>query len=171
MKYLYILFSLFPFIISGQIDQVKEYYSNGNLAIEKNYIYDKLNGYFKSFYENGEVESEGYYKNNLKKGFWKYYYKDGQVRYKKNYKYGKLRGYFMSFYSNGQVEEEGNYIDVQEKNGLWKSYYENGQLKSEEFYKDKFLVSAKYFDLNGEGPSPSNKSVTKYNPLHRPLSW
>ena len=68
-------------------------------------------GIIKSYYENGNLESEG------------------------NFKDGKLNGLSKVYYENGNLKREDNYKD-DKLEGLYKGYYENGDLKSEDNYKD-----------------------------------
>ena len=42
------------------------------------YINGKKNGEFKSWYKNGNLESEGFYKQDLMDGDWKFYYQNGE---------------------------------------------------------------------------------------------
>ena len=119
--------------------------------------------------ENAKLKNEGYYKNNQRKGFWKYYYDNGNIKKKVNYRYGKLRGYFRSYYNNGQLESEGNFIDIEEKDGLWTFYDEDGELQEQHLYKDKILILKKMYD-NSDSNSDV-KILGKYTPLSRPMKW
>ena len=44
----------------------KEYYNNGKLEFEVEYLNGKRNGKGKEYYENGKLKFEGEYKNDLK---------------------------------------------------------------------------------------------------------
>ena len=57
-----------------------EYYSNGKIKYEGDYINDKREGNGKYIYENGEYYL-GQCKNNLKHGKGIYYYKNGNIKY------------------------------------------------------------------------------------------
>ena len=68
-------------------------------------------GIIKSYYENGNLESEG------------------------NFKDGKLNGLSKLFYENGNLKSEANFKD-DKLEGLLKLYYENGYLIAQYYYKD-----------------------------------
>ena len=70
------------------------------------------------YYCNGQLESEGNWKNGKKDGLWKYYNKKGILKLESNWKNGK-------------------------KDGLWKNYNKKGVLKSERNYKDGKRVTIK----------------------------
>ena len=65
----------------------------------------------------------------------KRHYENGQLKSEGNWKDGKMEGLWKYYYENGQLELEGNQKDGK-TDGLWKKYYENGQLKYESIYKN-----------------------------------
>jgi len=65
----------------------RQWYSNGQLAIEETYKDGKLNGLYRSWYTNG------------------------QLSFEKNYKDSKLNDLFRSWYCNGGLWDECIYID------------------------------------------------------------
>jgi antitoxin component YwqK of YwqJK toxin-antitoxin module len=44
-----------------------------------------LNGNFEVWFENGNIEYSGNYKNNLRDGMWRIYNEDGTLKYELNY--------------------------------------------------------------------------------------
>ena len=58
--------------------------------MEKNSTDFKLNGSYVSFYENGAVASDGFYKNGLLDGEWKFYSKNGFLEKIEKYKNGMI---------------------------------------------------------------------------------
>ena len=90
------------------------YYDNGELESKGNYKDDKKVGYWEHYYNgNGELSSKGNYKNDVKDGYWEGYYRNGKLEYKGNYKDGFKDGYWEGYYSNGQVLllYKENYMD------------------------------------------------------------
>ncbi|MGH2646209.1 MAG: toxin-antitoxin system YwqK family antitoxin, partial [Ginsengibacter sp.] len=78
-------------------------------------------------------KSEGYVKNNLKEGIWKYYYSDGKVSSIVTYSKGVRNGRSQQFYQNGKLSSDvfyqnGNFY------GTVKNFYLNGNLNTEEYY-------------------------------------
>lgn len=78
-------FSTFPCI-------VKNYYRNGQQRFEFYYSDEWLtaNGDWKEWYENGNLKSMGYYKDNKKHGIWKYYKENGELEKIEEYNNGEL---------------------------------------------------------------------------------
>ena len=58
----------------------KEYYKNGNIRYEGDFINDKFEGNGKYIYEDGDYYI-GEWKNDLKHGKGKYYYKNGNIKF------------------------------------------------------------------------------------------
>jgi len=118
---------------------VKNYYENGLLESEGNYIDSKKDGLWKFYNENGSLYHEDYYKKGTISGLSRRYYENGQLEFEGNWEpedeYVILRqGFWKFYYKNGKLKEEGNFID-DERIGLWKIYNESGQLKEEVNYK------------------------------------
>ncbi len=111
-----------------------------------------------SYYDNGNIESEGYTLSGKKQGVWMFYDKNGDTAKVNNFhkgildgiqKYyvnnklsfteslsmGELRGKKTTYHSNGQIEATGN-IKNGKQEGEWNVYYENGQLQTKLFFKD-----------------------------------
>ena len=115
----------------------KEYYEDGQLLFEGEYLNGKRNGKGKEYYEDGQLEFEGEYINDIK---WDgidydtsknkiYELKDGLI---KEYDYGKL--IFEGEYNkNREFIFEGEYFNGL-RNGKGKEYYNDGQLKFEGEY-------------------------------------
>ena len=59
------------------------------------------------------------------------YYENGQLQVKGTYKDGELDGLVETYHENGQLSERGTYPD-----GPFEMYYENGQLDTKGTYKD-----------------------------------
>ena len=75
--------------------------------------------------------------DGIKNGEYKTYYDNGNIETVVNYKNDKLNGESKSYYENGQIKGEINYKGGK-KDGISKSYSENGQLISvETFYEGK----------------------------------
>ena len=87
-------------------------YENWQKLSRTNYKDGRMEGLLTAWFENGDKEMEGYYKE------------------------GKLNGpYISSWYSNGQKEEENNWKDGK-LDGLWSVWYENGEKGSEAIYRN-----------------------------------
>ena len=106
-------------------------------------------GLYESFYENGQLDYRGNYKNGKKEGLWESYYTNGQFRRKENYKDGKQHGLHEVFYENGQLLYRRNYKNG-EYHGLWEFYHTNGQLGTKGNIKNnKEQGLWEYYDRDG----------------------
>ena len=83
-------------------------------------------GYFKSYFENGVLKSEGLIKDFQMDSLWTYYHFNGQIKEK-------------GIYSN-------EYYDI-DKQGKWNHYYLNGKIKKE---KNLDKNEANYYHFNGK---------------------
>ena len=63
------------------------------------------------YYENGQLESSGNWKDGKVHGLEEAYYKNGQLRFEGNWKDGKADGLHKSYYENGELEEIDNWKD------------------------------------------------------------
>ena len=87
----------------------KTYYENGNIKSEGNYINGKIEGEFKHYFENGNIEFIINYKNGNLSGEAKEYYENGNIKYISNYENDVLEGEFISYNMNGDIEKKGTY--------------------------------------------------------------
>ena len=62
-------------------------------------------------WDNGQIKSEGNYKNGNKDGKWVWYYESGKVKWEVNYVDGKQEGKWVRYYESGKVWWEGNYVN------------------------------------------------------------
>lgn len=100
----------------------------------------KREGNSKTWYENGALEQEAYFKNNQLDGFISYWKEDGTRSHQFSYLEGKQHGTNSFWNSNGQLTRQTNYKNG-EADGIWLEWYENGCLKSESHYKSGQPVS------------------------------
>ena len=97
----------------------------------------KYHGPWKTYFKNGQLESEGTYKDGKFDGPVKYYNENGQLEEEKTFKNGVREGPFVSYYSNGD-RREGTYKNgVREGKGFY--YWSNGRVQ-EEIWKNDELV-------------------------------
>lgn len=122
------------FYKSDKIYVANDYYRNGNIQMTGTYTNKKgtfKEGFFKYFFENGNVKYEGSYQKNDQSGKWKYYSE------------------------NGTLDSEGEYVKGK-KNGEWIWYSDSGKICAKENYiKDK-RINYKFFDDEGKEVELSN---------------
>jgi len=123
-----VIFSIFLFMFSLSTMLAQE--SKHNQTDEKGY----KQGFWKKYDEMGYVRYEGYFKDNIPVGEFKYYYPDGNIRViSKMFNEGKGSRSKL-FHRNGKLMAEGKYFE-QKKDSVWNYYSEHdGVLLSTEIY-------------------------------------
>lgn len=83
----------------------------------------------KSFYDNGNIEREVYYKRGKRDGIAKFYSEDGKLVKEVNLKEDEFDGLCKEYYADGTLQSESNY-----RNGILegetRTYSEGGTLKT-----------------------------------------
>ena len=141
-----------------------EYYDNGNIKYEGEYLKGKKNGRGKEFnYDNSKLKFEGEYLNGEKNGMGKEYYYNGNIKFKGQYLKGKKwNGKEFNYYNSnilyeikngkGNIKEydfygelifDGNYLNGIKWTGIGKEY--NYVCAELEFKKNKFKDLYNYF--------------------------
>ena len=124
MKMLLIPF-LFPMhaVVTAQTGTVKTYFANGNVQSEASYINDIIEGSVVNYYQNGNLQSE------------------------KNYSNGVMNGPAREYYQSGLLKEEYS-VDQGTREGIDRSFYDNGGLKSVLKYSQGKVIERTTFDFD-----------------------
>ncbi len=144
---------------NGVLDgEFKAYYPNGNLQGEVTYKNGEMNGDFKEYHENKNIRLSGSYKNNLQNGEWKSYLEDGTLETIVNYKDGELNGLKEDYYKNGNVwirqEFKNNDLD-----GVYEVYYENGNPQLKAKIKNGQTIEEQRFNHDGTPYNEKEKII------------
>lgn len=130
----------------------KSFYQNGQLesrAKTKNSI---PIGLVESFYKNGqENTSVNYNLNGQKDGLSTNYFENGNINFVETYKNGKLNGIEKRYNGNGYLQYIATNLDGK-LNGPYKEYFENGNIKEEGSYsvfENRYGIWKDYF-INGK---------------------
>jgi len=78
------------------------------------------------YYENEQIEEEGYYKDGEMDGKWTYYNEDGEKHSEINYKNGIKDGLFIIWTDNGIIFREEYLYKDDERNGLYTNWIIGG---------------------------------------------
>lgn len=142
--------------------EFKAYYPNGNLQGEVNYINGEMNGDFKEYHENKKIRLSGSYKNSLQEGEWKSYLEDGTLESIVNYKDGELHGLKEDYYKNGNVwtrqEFKNNDLD-----GVYEVYYENGNPQLKAKIKNGQTIEEQRFNHDGTLYNEQDEKIVESN--------
>lgn len=105
--------------------------------------YRNINGKKLEYYSNGKIEYEWNYINGGKHGIQKGWHENVKLNFEQNYVNDHMDGQQKSWYENGNLQSENNYKfateninRLSENTGWQKEYYENGVLKEEKFYNE-----------------------------------
>ena len=144
---------------NGVLDgKFKAYYPNGNLQGEVTYKNGEMNGEYREYNENKNIRLSGNYKNNLQDGEWKSYLEDGTLETIVNYKDGELNGLKEDYYKNGNVwirqEFKNNDLD-----GVYEVYYENGNPQLKAKIKNGQTVEEQRFNHDGTSYNEKEKII------------
>ena len=138
------------YYLNGKADSVWISYHKGMLDLKiissiKNYKAGKKHGLDKSFYNDGSIMSELYWKNGIRHGIWKRYHKNGQLKMK------------QIWIDNGELKSEVYYS----KNGLdiiseWSNVLDSSQMTYPENVKE--IIKNEKLNMKGV----SNPIFAKY---------
>ena len=70
------------------------------------YRKEPYDGYWVSYYENGQIKSKRYYKDRRRVNVWKSYYLNGKIKSEERYQNGFEDGNWYWYDSNGQLEKK-----------------------------------------------------------------
>lgn len=100
--------------IDGDKQLVKEvhYHPNGKKYIEGSYKGNKRDGYWASWYENGQLWSEGEFKDGLSEGKRTVYHPNGKLYYEGDFKAGERVGLWKFYDDAGKKINEIDYSKV-----------------------------------------------------------
>lgn len=105
----------------------KSYYPGGGLQSQGTYTSGVPSDLWVYYYSNGKKEQEGKYRNNKPFGTWNWYYPNGQLKRSETYNaYGKLEGTVTEYDSLGNEIARGEYYDGNQE-GAW--FYQVGDHK------------------------------------------
>jgi antitoxin component YwqK of YwqJK toxin-antitoxin module len=94
----------------------------------------------KTFFKNGELQTEGLVIAGKKHGEWRHYFQTGVLRVLMNFHHGIEHGKSYWFHSNGNLGWEEFYIGGIPE-GKFSYYDEKGQLRIEKVYENGIEVS------------------------------
>ena len=97
------------------------------------------NGIVKTYFDDGAIESELSYVNDILDGMSVFYYKSGNVKEEIPFSLGRITGSRKNYYPSGLLKEERNY-NYGVLDGLTKIYFDNGALSEALNYDNGMLI-------------------------------
>ncbi len=89
---------------------------------------NKPDGYWKNYYKNGKIKTEGNRKNFLLDSVWKFYSENGRITKTISYQEGKRNGPTCN-YDTAQKITSKDYFKNDIKQGVTKAFYPSGKVK------------------------------------------
>ncbi|MCV6630985.1 MAG: hypothetical protein OIF50_14125 [Flavobacteriaceae bacterium] len=147
-----------------------QWFEDGYLETEANYVLDELHGTYQNFHPNGKLRNDRKFRYGKEEGEWLSYYENGALRSKSFVVDDKLHGkrYFydrsgnlqlIRFYEYGRLigysyadadKQEKPMIAVENETAKIRSFYHNGQLARElEYYKGGLHNEYKTYSIDG----------------------
>lgn len=119
-------------VADGKVTMRQSYYKNGQVWDERHISPDgSLTGPHKTWHENGQLASDGYYKEGEVDGHNKRWYENGQLKAEAYFKDGSPSGLIKEWHENGQLKRRAQYKDGEIQAGA-EEWDENGFLKASE---------------------------------------
>jgi TonB family protein len=131
---------------------VRDYYLSGQIQMAGTYKSirpDNRDGNFTYYFENGNIQIECIYDDNVLDGPFNEWYESGQQKVSQAFMDGELDGAYTSWREDGTYMLQATYSEG-ERNGYFISYYENGQKVRNDLYENDILIDGKCFTPEGD---------------------
>ena len=112
----------------GLLHGERRIYEDGRLYSIEHHNADQVEGPYKVFFPNGQLQLETQYVNNEISGELKGYYPSGKLKEIVQMKANQENGAFTEFYENGNKKAEGTYKEGAKEDGLLLMYDTTGVL-------------------------------------------
>jgi len=133
-------------------------YSAGRLAVYTTVGQPIRHGSFKSWYENGQINSQAEYNNGVQIGRFLYWHANGQKAVEGYYDDGERVGEWTWYHLNGLKSATGEFADGQPV-GEWLWWEESGQLAKQHDFSAQAVAA-----LPDDLPSGSGKEAKPIKP-------
>ncbi len=133
-----------------KVNEAKYYFENGKVQYEVVYKNNLLDGPLKEYNPQGKLLSQGHMKSDTAYGQWSTYREDGSLFTVNIRKHDVVDGPLTVYYSSGKVEKKGT-KKMGKTHGWWDEFYENGTLKSHEYFEHDLMegLAETYYE-NGQ---------------------
>ena len=131
-----------------EMEYVKFYHSDGQISSEGYFKDGKPNGFWKTYYEDGSLKSEGNRENFLLTGQWKFYNDESVITHIINYRQGKKHGRRITYIPDSTYVVELFENDI--KQGLTVHYCADHKKRTETPFENGLQEGlGKEYDENG----------------------
>ena len=87
------------------------YYENGKVSVERNFLNGTLHGLYQAYYENGQLAQQINFANGLKDGIYREYAENGTPKITGVYKEDKVNGKVAFYNSVGKLDRTCEFMD------------------------------------------------------------
>lgn len=159
---LFVGLSVLGLVISRGSDEIRTFnYESGAKRAAGALSLGRETGPWQSWWENGNLQSEGIYVDGQPDSTWTYYDEDGKLSKRLTFRLGIEHGPVTEYYADGSIASTGQYKDGRQ-DGEWAFFDPQGAVMS----KGAFLVDQpdgpwEYYYANGQVRSQGNYDVGK----------
>ena len=126
---------------------VKIYYPNTTrLVLDCMYANGTRNGFYKYYFDNGNMHEDGFYKDGARHGHWKIYAPDGSLEEEGDYAYGEKEGEWMDYrdnksgetivYKHGHSDKEEEQMKEWQRKAEWAKEHQDQFMRPEDYLDD-----------------------------------
>ena len=115
------------YLYAREVVQTPDDWWTAKLATYMKQGKDEKNGIWVSWYQNGQKQTQGEYRNDLQVGKFNWWYETGQLALQGSYDAGKQVGKWTWWHPNGQKSTQGEYADGN-PTGRWRWWDTNGRV-------------------------------------------
>ena len=146
------------------------YYETGPIKEVADYDEDKIKSYSKEYYENGKLQYDLKYKDNVLDGISYGYYATGNVKIEIEFKDGKKDGWSRSYFKNGDKQND-SWNKNDETDSIDIDYYTKGRVNSITHYKKgkkdgEYIEYAKNGKVTVQGNYKNGKRTGEWKYWH-----
>jgi antitoxin component YwqK of YwqJK toxin-antitoxin module len=117
------------------------------------------------WFDNGQLQQQGYYQHGKKQGTFTFYYENGQVAAAGEYKDDQPEGMWVWSHRNGQKATVGQY-EAGRQIGEWRWWNDDGTLASQKDYSETgSIASDAPIDAPKDSPAPVDISQAPSAPI------
>ncbi len=113
-------------------------------------------GFYRSYYETGDLELEMFIKEGKPEGPYVVYFRNARIKEVRSYHNGIFNGIWRSYNESGMLKEQAEYLDGK-KHGLWMVWDDNG-IKRYEMQYSKGKKVGTWYMWDEKGKLISEKS-------------
>ena len=164
--------------VHGKADgNVIMYYPNTTrLVLDCMYGNGTRNGYYKYYFDNGNIHEDGFYKDGAKHGHWKIYAPDGSLEEEGEYVNGEKEGEWMDYrsdksgetvvYKHGHSDKEKEQMEEWRRKAEWAKEHQDQFMQPEDYLDDPMEFFLHNSNVDYGNPPANTKeapSSTKQN--------